>query len=115
MNTCGTCTVCCYIFKIEELSKPAHKACQHCTGSGCGNYENRPDTCIDFKCLYLTNGWPTMYRPDKLGLVLSKRSDHIEALQVRPKINKKKKEKLTKMIAAKGHDVIVKNIYKKTG
>jgi hypothetical protein len=53
-NACGSCTACCRVYAIPELSKPAGKWCDHCAiGKGCKIYETRPKLCVDFKCLWL--------------------------------------------------------------
>ena len=53
MNHCGTCTACCRVFAIPALAKPAGKWCDHCTvGVGCQIYEQRPQPCVEFECLY---------------------------------------------------------------
>lgn len=55
-RTCGTCTLCCRLPDIDELSKPANAWCSHCVDSkGCTIYENRPQTCRDFLCLWMTD------------------------------------------------------------
>lgn len=55
-RTCGTCTLCCRLPDIDELSKPANEWCSHCTdGIGCTIYPNRPQTCRDFLCLWMTD------------------------------------------------------------
>lgn len=60
-NHCGTCTACCRVFHIEELKKPAGKWCDHChVGVGCKIYEQRPEPCVSFKCLWLES----QSRPD---------------------------------------------------
>ena len=75
---CGTCTACCRVFAIPELDKPAGKWCQHCDiGVGCKIYENRPERCIDFKCMWLLSfehikgGWSVEQRPDKCKVVFA--------------------------------------------
>lgn len=51
---CGTCSMCCKIPSIEELSKPAETWCQHCKpGKGCMIYENRPEVCREYICYWL--------------------------------------------------------------
>ncbi|WP_230987018.1 YkgJ family cysteine cluster protein [Allorhizobium terrae] len=55
-RTCGTCTLCCRLPDIDELSKPANAWCTHCVdGMGCQIYQNRPQTCRDFLCLWMTD------------------------------------------------------------
>lgn len=72
---CGTCTACCRVFSIPKLDKPAGKWCEHCAiGVGCKIYDNRPDTCIDFKCMWLESfehgfGFTEEMRPDRCKVV----------------------------------------------
>lgn len=55
-RTCGTCTLCCRLPDIDELSKLANAWCIHCVdGMGCKIYQNRPQTCRDFLCLWMTD------------------------------------------------------------
>lgn len=57
-KTCGTCTLCCKIFPVPELGKPAGKWCQHIVqGKGCGIHATRPQVCRDFFCQWI-------YSPD---------------------------------------------------
>ena len=76
-RACGTCVVCCKIPSIEEesLVKPAGILCPHSTGSSCGIYESRPQTCRDFHCQwrhlsFLDENW----RPDKSGVLIRVRA-----------------------------------------
>lgn len=76
---CGTCTACCRVFSIAELKKPASRWCEHCDiGVGCKIYNDRPPTCIDFRCLWLHSHlandgfeFPEELRPDKCKVVFS--------------------------------------------
>lgn len=71
-NSCGSCTVCCLVLRIDEFTKPAGTLCQHCTGKGCGIYETRYDVCRGYLC-----GWRTLpklgddWRPDRSGILLT--------------------------------------------
>jgi hypothetical protein len=76
-RTCGECIACCQIPSIEEpgLTKPAGALCRHCTGSSCGIYAARPQTCREFHCQWrhlalLDENW----RPDRSGVLISSRS-----------------------------------------
>lgn len=54
-RTCGTCTLCCKVFEVPVLSKPAGQWCRHCqTGRGCGIHETRPEHCRAFHCLWIS-------------------------------------------------------------
>ena len=55
---CGSCTLCCKVYEVPALAKPANKWCSHCTpGRGCGIHATRPDHCRSFFCLWMTEGW----------------------------------------------------------
>jgi hypothetical protein len=55
-RTCGTCTLCCRLPEIDELSKPANAWCVNCTaGQGCSIYDSRPQLCRDFLCSWMIN------------------------------------------------------------
>lgn len=52
-RSCGTCTLCCKVMRIDELNKPKGTWCSHCNpGVGCNIYEERPDECRSFYCGY---------------------------------------------------------------
>lgn len=73
VRMCGSCTVCCKVPGIqdEQLSKPPNTWCQHCDNKStkpCTIYENRPKTCQEFECLWLTEAgskMPDDLRPDR--------------------------------------------------
>lgn len=53
-NLCGSCTMCCKIMGVQELSKPEDTWCSACAkGKGCTIYESRPHSCREFECLWL--------------------------------------------------------------
>jgi hypothetical protein len=72
-RSCGTCTMCCKVFRIPVLNKQEGKWCQHCAiGKGCGIYEDRPQQCRDFMCLWLQD--QTLlpdWKPEVSKIVLS--------------------------------------------
>jgi Fe-S-cluster containining protein len=70
---CGTCTLCCKVYDVPDLQKPAGKWCQHCTpGRGCGIHETRPGHCRSFFCLWMTEGWlGPEWKPEVAKFVLS--------------------------------------------
>ena len=70
-TSCGTCTVCCLVLRIEEFDKPAGTLCQHCTGQGCGIHETRYDVCRGFFCGYrLVPELGEDWRPDRNGVLI---------------------------------------------
>lgn len=72
-KTCGPCTLCCKVFKIEALAKPAGAVCSHCAhGGGCDIHGSHPRECQDFVCQWLKfEQMPDSYRPDRTGVVLT--------------------------------------------
>jgi hypothetical protein len=70
---CGTCTLCCKVYDVPALAKPAGKWCAHCTpGKGCGIHETRPQHCRSFFCLWMTDGtMPPEWKPERCKFVLS--------------------------------------------
>lgn len=70
-RSCGSCTLCCTVYPVEELAKPALVPCKHLRG-GCSIHEQkRPIACTSFVCLWLDEGEGSdAERPDLTGLVL---------------------------------------------
>lgn len=74
---CGSCTACCTMFPIASIGKPANARCPHCD-SGCLIYEDKPLTCTEYECAYLqVTGIPESLRPDRCGVIFTKRTDRI--------------------------------------
>lgn len=73
---CGTCSLCCKVPKVEPdepggFSKPTNQWCQHCTKPGCGIYDERPQVCREFGCMWLINpAVPDHWKPEKSHIVL---------------------------------------------
>lgn len=73
-RTCGDCTICCTVLRIDtaELDKPAGTPCVHTSGLGCAIHATRPQLCRAWFC-----GWrrlatmPAAARPDRSGLLVS--------------------------------------------
>lgn len=72
-RSCGTCSMCCKIARVDYFKKPAGQWCVHCViGKGCGIYETRPKVCRSFLCLWMQN--PNLgpeWKPDKSKMYLS--------------------------------------------
>jgi hypothetical protein len=70
---CGTCTLCCKVYAVPSLAKPAGKWCAHCTpGRGCGIWQTRPDHCRSFFCMYMTEGWlGAEWKPERSKFVMT--------------------------------------------
>jgi len=71
VRSCGECTLCCKIPRIEDIPKPSWSYCMHCkVGVGCGIYhKGRPEVCVDFTCNWLIDkNIPDNLRPDKIHM-----------------------------------------------
>lgn len=74
---CGSCTACCTTLVIEALDKPAFQRCPNdcsgCagTGGGCAVYDDRPQACRNFRCLWLDGHLADDQRPDQLGVMFT--------------------------------------------
>jgi hypothetical protein len=70
---CGDCMMCCKLPRIDELKKPANKMCSHAkVGIGCTQYENRPNACRDFYCLWvLQPSFDERWKPNRCGFIIA--------------------------------------------
>ena len=67
-RSCGSCSACCSVLRVDELAKPAGRDCVHQRGeSGCGIYDRRPPICRAYRCLWLQGGLEDDERPDRTG------------------------------------------------
>lgn len=76
-HRCGSCTLCCTVMRVDMApAKPAYETCRHCTSAGCGIYEQRPEPCRGFQCLWLASqmsealSLPAALRPDRCGVAI---------------------------------------------
>jgi len=71
-KSCGSCSLCCKVMRIDELEKPMGAWCPNFkAGVGCAIYADRPASCRGFHCMWLLH--PTMpdsVRPDRCKVVL---------------------------------------------
>ena len=69
---CGSCTLCCKVFRVPEVDKVAGEWCRHVVpGGGCGIHASRPTVCRTFFCHYLRN--PHLgpeWKPERAKFVL---------------------------------------------
>ena len=65
--------MCCKVYRIDELQKPAGKWCTHCAvGRGCKIYDARPQQCRAFECLWLQDAqMPPDWKPEMSKVVFS--------------------------------------------
>jgi hypothetical protein len=72
-RSCGTCTLCCKVFEVPSLQKPAGTWCRHCTpGVGCAIHETRPQHCREFFCLWMSDAsMPAEWKPEQSKIVLT--------------------------------------------
>jgi hypothetical protein len=72
-RSCGTCGLCCKVYSVQELDKPAGQWCIHSVrGGGCANHANRPHVCRQFFCSWLVD--PNLgpeWKPEVSRFVLS--------------------------------------------
>lgn len=70
-NKCCGCKVCCSVLEVKTLCKAAGYSCRHLSGNGCSMYEDRPDECRRFSCLWLgAMAKRGDLRPDRSGLFM---------------------------------------------
>jgi hypothetical protein len=72
-RACGTCTLCCKVYDVPSLEKPAGIWCRFAEpGRGCGIHETRPQHCRSFHCLWMTQTWlGPEWKPEQAKMVLS--------------------------------------------
>jgi hypothetical protein len=72
-RSCGTCSLCCKVYSVRELNKPAGHWCIHSKfGLGCGIHAIRPSVCSQFFCSWLID--PNLgpeWKPEVSRFVLS--------------------------------------------
>lgn len=85
MADCGSCTLCCKVMGIDSdwLKKAPDTWCSKCDKKkGCTVYDDRPEDCREFECLWLVSqrdpemeSFPLSLRPDKSKVVLYPQPD----------------------------------------
>lgn len=65
METCASCSLCCKLPRIPELSKPAGVPCSNLDPSceRCTIYADRPLVCQDFNCAWVDGRAGAEWRP----------------------------------------------------
>lgn len=87
MRKCGPCAVCCKVFHIEELNKPAGVPCfnLHKQGYRCTIYEDRPQACSEYFCAWARGAGAAVNhkdRPDTCGVIVDRRSTQFGVILV---------------------------------
>ena len=84
MRACGECDACCTVLAVSDLPgipKPRHVPCVHLKlqSHGCNIYEERPESCRKFYCLWLIKypGFTGEMRPDRFGIVAWPELTHV--------------------------------------
>ncbi len=73
MRPCGDCRLCCKVFPLPLLDKPAGTWCRHANVGGCAIHgPQMPDVCRQYDCFWrehetLSESW----RPDRVGVVVT--------------------------------------------
>ena len=70
---CGECMACCKSLPIDDIKlvKANNVICQHCD-KGCRIYDDRPESCVNFNCVFIEDGYDISLRPDKTGVIFEK-------------------------------------------
>ena len=71
-RSCGSCTLCCKLMSIDAIGKPTGQWCWVCAiGKGCQVYDNRPEACRAWSCLWILRPeLPDDLRPDRCKVVM---------------------------------------------
>lgn len=75
---CDGCTVCCDLFPVKWLGKPAYTPCVHCINAACSIHDDKPPECKSFECSYFkAPNAPLSLRPDHCGVVFENISPRV--------------------------------------
>jgi len=78
-RSCGSCTMCCFVFEVPAVPTRDYEWCQHCAvGVGCGIYQDRPRDCASFYCLWRMGFGADEDRPDRHGVVMDLQSKLVD-------------------------------------
>jgi len=71
-RSCGECSLCCTVLRVDELEKLGGIPCAKLgpAGQGCSIHETRPSICRRYRCLWLQGQLEDGDRPDHLGAIL---------------------------------------------
>ncbi len=73
MRACGDCRLCCKIFPLPVLEKPAGTWCRHVCARGCAIHgPGKPEVCRQYDCFWREHdALPEAWRPDRIGIVVT--------------------------------------------
>lgn len=73
MRRCGECRLCCGVFPLPAIGKPAGEWCRHLCAAGCAIHDDgQPEVCRQYACYWLEHeSLPEETRPDRLGVVVT--------------------------------------------
>lgn len=73
MRSCGECQLCCKLFPVPVLGKPAGEWCRHSCAGGCAIHgSQRPEVCLQYDCYWRDHDEvPDACRPDRIGIVVT--------------------------------------------
>ncbi len=73
MRGCGECQLCCKLFPVPVLDKPAGAWCRHSCAGGCAIHGPRqPEVCRQYDCYWRDHDeLPDECRPDRIGVVVT--------------------------------------------
>jgi hypothetical protein len=71
---CGECSLCCKVYAIPEIDKPASDWCRHCTpGQGCAIHDSLPAQCSAFFCQWMIEpSMPEHWKPSRSKMVVTR-------------------------------------------
>jgi uncharacterized protein len=111
---CGDCTMCCKLPAAPDLNKPPGVWCQHCDkGKACRIYDDRPQGCRDFYCLWkVMPDFPEELRPDRCKVIWQMTEDGSAAVATTeyPKaLNATPQERLVRQFLRLGISVVLRD------
>ena len=73
MRPCGACRLCCNVFPVPVLDKPAGAWCRHAVAAGCAIHDRRmPEVCRQYDCFWREHeALSASWRPDRIGIVVT--------------------------------------------
>lgn len=84
---CGECTACCTFLSGNSYGYEFGngKSCKFLCENGCGIYNIRPNTCMNYQCAWSQELFEEKYRPDKCGVIASvERNENHQYLKLTP-------------------------------